>query len=288
MSFARRATFAAMITTLTAVCATAKPIATTGETNPRKALGTDSEILTLIPKKTTVEVGNCSNGWCQVSCNEQDGYAIARNLAPALAQEQNAAPSAGGQTPPAPPQTGTPGSRDGPPLFDPTARIKYLHARLRIMPEQEPLWDTVAETIRNNARDIVPLLRERFRATTSGNALDVLQSDEALGEAQLDSLKKFIAVFDALYVSLSENQKKIADAILREGALNTMVGGVPQVPAPFGWPLSDQLSAPYYSPWLWSGLGVPLFVHRPSPFPHFHGLISPGRAAISGRRGFHR
>jgi hypothetical protein len=146
MSFARRATFAAMITTLTAVCATAKPITTTGETNLRKALGTDSEILTLIPKETTVEVGNCSNGWCQVSWNGQDGYAFARNLAPGLAQEQNAAPSADGQTPPAPPQTGTPGSRDGPPLFDPTARIKYLHDRLRIMPEQEPLWDTVADT----------------------------------------------------------------------------------------------------------------------------------------------
>jgi periplasmic protein CpxP/Spy len=83
-------------------------------------------------------------------------------------------------------------------LFDPTARIKYLHDRLRITPEQESLWDTVAQTIRDNARDIVPLLRERFRAKTSGSVLDFLHSYEALGEAQLDSLKKFISVFDAL------------------------------------------------------------------------------------------
>jgi hypothetical protein len=224
VNLARNATFAAMIATMWAVCATAKPIATTEETNLRRALGTDSEILTLIPRGTSVEVGDSSNGWCQVSWSRHDGYASG------LAQGQSAGPPAGGQTPPAPSQTSTSGSRDTPPLFDPTARIKYLHDRLRITPEQEPLWDTVAQTIRDNAWDIVPLLRERFRATTSGSALDVLHSYEALGEAQLDSLKKFIAVFGALYASLSEGQKKIADAIIREGPLNTMVSGVPEIP----------------------------------------------------------
>jgi hypothetical protein len=214
-----------MIATMWAVCATAKPIATTEEANLQRALGTDSEILTLICSGTSVEVGDCSNGWCQVSWSGHDGYTSGP------AQEQSAGPPAGGQTSPAPPQAGTSGSRDTPPLFDPTARIKYLHDRLRITLKQEPLWDTVAQTIRDNARDIVPLLRERFRATTSGGALDVLHSYEALGEAQLDGLKKFIAVFGALYASLSEGQKKIADAIFREGPLNMMVSGIPEIPA---------------------------------------------------------
>jgi hypothetical protein len=80
MNFARRAALAAMVTALSAVCATARPIATAGDTNLRNAPGTDKEILTLIPKGTTVEVGRCSNGWCQVSWNGQDGYSIARNL----------------------------------------------------------------------------------------------------------------------------------------------------------------------------------------------------------------
>jgi len=80
MSVARSAVVAAMVTTLSAVCATAKPLATTGDTNLRQAPGTDSEKLALIPKGTTVEVGSCSDGWCQVSWNGQDGYAIARNL----------------------------------------------------------------------------------------------------------------------------------------------------------------------------------------------------------------
>jgi hypothetical protein len=225
VNIARDATFATMIATLWVVCATARPIATIEETNLRRALGTHSETLTFIPRGASVEAGDCGNGLCLVSWNGRDGYASG------LPREQSAGPPAGGQTPPAPPQLGTLGSRDTPPLFNPAARVKYLHDRLRITPEQEPLWDTVAQTIRDNARDIVPLFRERFRATTSGSALEVLHSYEALGEAQLDSLKKFTAVFGVLYASLSGGQKKIAHAILREGPLNTMVSGVPDIPA---------------------------------------------------------
>jgi hypothetical protein len=152
--------------------------------------------------------------------------------APTLARMLNAG-SSGGTTTAQPP-------------FDPiAARIKYLHDRLRITPEQ---------AIRDNAREIMPFLRERLRTSTSGSALDVLHSYEALGNAQLNSLNKFIVLFEPLYNGLSEGQKKIADAILRQGPLSTMVGGVPEVPAPFGYRLA--------SPGLWTGL--PLFVH-----PHF-------------------
>jgi uncharacterized protein YgiM (DUF1202 family) len=80
MSLARIAASAAVFTLLSAVCATAKPIATTAETNLRKEPGTKSDVVTLIPKGTTVEVGKCSNGWCQASLNGQDGYVIARNV----------------------------------------------------------------------------------------------------------------------------------------------------------------------------------------------------------------
>jgi hypothetical protein len=62
-----------------------KPMATTGETNLRKAPGIDSEVLTLIPKGATVEVADCRYGWCRVSWNGQGGYAIARNLVTAAA-----------------------------------------------------------------------------------------------------------------------------------------------------------------------------------------------------------
>jgi uncharacterized protein YraI len=86
MSFVRIAASAAIFTLLSAVCATARPVTTTADTNLRKAPGTDSPSLTLIPKGTTVEVGTCSNGWCQTSLDGQDGFAFAPNLGMAPAR----------------------------------------------------------------------------------------------------------------------------------------------------------------------------------------------------------
>jgi uncharacterized protein YraI len=80
MSVVRIAAAAAIFTLLSAAAATAKPIATTGDTNLRKAPGTDSPVLTLIPKGTTVEVDTCSNGWCKASFDGQDGFVIAQNV----------------------------------------------------------------------------------------------------------------------------------------------------------------------------------------------------------------
>jgi hypothetical protein len=57
-----------------------KPLATSSQTNLRKAPGMNGEILAGIPKGTTVEVGDCRNGWCRVSWSGLDGYAIARNF----------------------------------------------------------------------------------------------------------------------------------------------------------------------------------------------------------------
>jgi hypothetical protein len=44
------------------------------------------------------------------------------------------------------------------PSFDPVSeRIKYLHDRLRITRAQEPLWDNVAQVMRENADAVAPL-----------------------------------------------------------------------------------------------------------------------------------
>ena len=92
MSLGRIAISAAIFTLMSAVCAVAKPIATTAETNLRKSPGTDSPVLTIIPKGTTIEVGKCSNGWCETSSDGQNGYVIARNLGLATARRARPAP----------------------------------------------------------------------------------------------------------------------------------------------------------------------------------------------------
>src|SRR5579864_7604477 len=60
--------------------ANAKPIAATAEVNLRDTPTTSGKVLALIPKGTSVEVATCTNGWCQMSFNGQQGYAISRNL----------------------------------------------------------------------------------------------------------------------------------------------------------------------------------------------------------------
>jgi SH3 domain-containing protein len=80
MNFARLAASAAMLTALSVGLAAAKPATVAADVNLRKAPGTDSEVITLIPRGTMVEVGTCTNGWCMVTWNGQDGFSIATNL----------------------------------------------------------------------------------------------------------------------------------------------------------------------------------------------------------------
>jgi hypothetical protein len=181
--------------------------------------------------------------------------------------------------------TGTgaaPDDRTPPPtVADPTvARIKYLHDRLRITAEQEDLWDKVGQTIRDNEKNLTPLRKERLRATTGGSALELLHAYDALGQVQLDSLKNIVAVFEPLYASLSESQKKIADAVLREGAQNVVI--VPFVPPPFTSALAfpavayPPIAYPSVSyPSSWSGIGLAVTTHHPAGFHHFHGFVAP-------------
>jgi len=79
MPLSRLMLSAALLAAMSAAAA-AKPVTLSAETNLRKAPGTKSEAIGLIPKGTEVEVGECDSGWCKVTWDGQEGYAIARNL----------------------------------------------------------------------------------------------------------------------------------------------------------------------------------------------------------------
>ena len=79
MPLSRLMLSAALLATMSAAAA-AKPVTLSAETNLRKAPGTKSEAIGLMPKGTEVEVGECDSGWCKVTWDGQEGYAIARNL----------------------------------------------------------------------------------------------------------------------------------------------------------------------------------------------------------------
>ena len=79
MPLSRLMLSAALLAAMSAIAA-AKPVTLSAETNLRKAPGTKSEAIGLMPKGTEVEVGECDSGWCKVTWDGQEGYAIARNL----------------------------------------------------------------------------------------------------------------------------------------------------------------------------------------------------------------
>ena len=240
----------------------------------------------------------------------------------ALAPAVSFAQAAGNPSSTRPPVAGTDSSTEATqtPI---AARINYLHEKLQITPPQEPLWADVAQAMRENAAAAAPLIEERAKSATSSNAIDNLGSYEKLGETQLDGLKKFIAAFQALYASLSDDQKKVADTVVRLGPLN-MFGGIPELPeqlvtpaphpsptlpsypyyppypyyAPYPYYPPYPYYAPYayspfypsyryYNPWLWGppfGLGASFFfVHR---FHHRHVFLAPGPAARIGPPAF--
>ena len=217
--------------------------------------------------------------------------------------------------PPAPRKKPMQEERQNEPSFDPVSeRIKYLHDRLRITAAQEPLWDNVAQVMRDNADAVAPLIKERVQNAQHGNALDILNSYKKLGDAQLDGLDKFIDAFRALYEQLSDQQKKIADSVFRLGPLG-MVGGIPQLaeqlvsppittayPGIQAYPAYPTYSVyptypyypfyaysyvPTYSPWIWGppfAPGAPFFfVHR--HFLHHHqGFQHPAPGGVPRSR----
>jgi len=93
------------------------------------------------------------------------------------------------------------------------ARIKELHAKLKITPEQEELWNNVAQAMRDDAKTMEVLIKARSEKAGTMTAVDDLKSYCEIAEAHVDYLKKFIPIFEPLYAGMSDAQKKNADIL---------------------------------------------------------------------------
>lgn len=91
------------------------------------------------------------------------------------------------------------------------ARVKDLHSKLKITAAQEDQWSKVAEVMRENAAAMEPLVKARREKGTTLNAVEDLKSYARITDTHAAGLNKFIPVFEALYASMSDEQKKIAD-----------------------------------------------------------------------------
>lgn len=94
-------------------------------------------------------------------------------------------------------------------------RINSLHSRLQITAAQEPLWQPVAQVMRDNASTMDSLRQSRTANANSMSAVDDLHSYGEVVDAHADGIKKLTAAFEALYNSMSDTQKHNADLIFR-------------------------------------------------------------------------
>jgi periplasmic protein CpxP/Spy len=93
------------------------------------------------------------------------------------------------------------------------ARIKELHSKLKITPAQEELWNNVAQAMRDNAKTMEALIKARSDKEGTMNAVEDLKSYGEIAQAHADGVKTFIPIFEPLYASMSEAQKKDADTL---------------------------------------------------------------------------
>lgn len=95
-------------------------------------------------------------------------------------------------------------------------RIAGLHKKLGITPVQEPLWNTMAQVMRENGQKMRDVIADRSAKLKSMNAVDDLKSYQKITDEHGDGLKRLIPSFEALYASMTPAQQKNADHVFGE------------------------------------------------------------------------
>jgi hypothetical protein len=94
-------------------------------------------------------------------------------------------------------------------------RIAFLKTELKITDAQLPQWNAFADAIRSNARKSTDIFGAAGQAAAL-NAPDRLDRREKVLTAMLDMLRATKATLAPLYSVLGNDQKKLADTLLRE------------------------------------------------------------------------
>jgi protein CpxP len=91
--------------------------------------------------------------------------------------------------------------------------IKELHATLKITPAEEPQWNEVAQTMRENARELDRAIDKRDANVANATAIDDLNAYADITQTHANGVKKLASAFSGLYSAMSEDQKKEANEV---------------------------------------------------------------------------
>jgi protein CpxP len=140
------------------------------------------------------------------------GVAGGALAADSTAPLQLAQAAQGGPRPAAAPQAQPGGADQGT-----EKQLAELQRRLKVTPEQQPKFDAFAQGMRQNAQEMDALNKEEQQKRTR-NAVEELQSAARFSEAEATGLKRLVPMLQALYDSLSDQQKRTADQLLGSSA----------------------------------------------------------------------
>ena len=97
-------------------------------------------------------------------------------------------------------------------------RIKNMHTKLKITPDEEAKWSLVSDVMRENAKRMDALTQTRLDHVNTMNAIEDLKSYGEIVDAHAEAIRKFTPVFENLYASMTDPQKLEADELFRHGA----------------------------------------------------------------------
>jgi hypothetical protein len=94
-------------------------------------------------------------------------------------------------------------------------RIGHLKSELKITPAQEPLFDTWAQAMRDNAAEMQKNFAD-LRATRDQHhtAVDRLETDVQLTQLRVGEDQRLLDAFKPLYASLTADQQQTADHLM--------------------------------------------------------------------------
>jgi hypothetical protein len=96
-------------------------------------------------------------------------------------------------------------------------RITTLKASLKIAPDQEKKWESVAQAMRDNASAMEKLVAEKRKIPPEKfTAVDDLKTYQDFESTRLDGLKHLTSAFSSLYDSMNADQKKNADMVFQK------------------------------------------------------------------------
>ena len=95
--------------------------------------------------------------------------------------------------------------------------ITELRAQLKITTAEESQWKQVADTMRENARELDRAIDKRDASIASATAIDNLNSYSEIAQVHANGVKKLASAFSGLYSVMSDAQKKEADMVFSHG-----------------------------------------------------------------------